>query len=172
MINKITNNVWQLDFKLFSSCIYLVKLKKQIILFDTGSLLARNELKRDLEELKVNLESIDVVILTHHHFDHVGNNSLFKNAKIYGSKLDFKSDKVINIDKLNIKEFKIIKTPGHSKGSFCVLYKDILFSGDTIFDNGYIGRTDLPGSNPEEMKKSLENLNKIKYKILCPGHLL
>jgi len=171
MINKISSNVWQLDFKLFSSCVYIVKIKKQIILFDTGSFLARNELKKDLKELKINPEEIKTVILTHNHFDHAGNISLIKNAKIYGDKSDFKSDKILDIGKLKIKEFKIIKTPGHTKGSFCVLYKDILFSGDTIFDKGYIGRTDFPESQPEKMKQSLEKLNKIKYKILCPGHL-
>ena len=171
MINKIKNNVLQLNFKLFSSCIYLIKLKKQIILFDTGSPLARKELKTDLKKIKIKPEDIDIIILTHNHFDHIGNNSLFKNAKIYGNKLDFKSDKIKDVNKLKIKEFKIIKTPGHTKGSFCVLYKDILFSGDTIFNNGYIGRTDLPNSQPEKMKQSLEKINKIKYKILCPGHL-
>jgi len=171
MINKITKNIWQLNFKLFSSCIYIVKLKKQILLFDTGSFLARDELKKNLGTLKIKPEEINIIILTHNHFDHIGNNSLFKNAKIYGSKLDFKPNKILDINKLKIKEFKIIKTPGHTSGSFCILYKNILFSGDTIFDNGYIGRTDLPNSQPKKMKQSLEKLNGIKYKILCPGHL-
>jgi len=46
----------------------------------------------------------------------------------------------------------------------------ILFSGDTIFHRGTIGRTDLPTSLPKEMDKSLKKLAKYKYDILCPGH--
>jgi len=56
----------------------------------------------------------------------------------------------------------------------CYLYEDVLFSGDTIFDkeHNYVGRTDLPESNPEAMQESLEKLKKLNYKILCPGHLV
>ncbi|MBL7059316.1 MBL fold metallo-hydrolase [Candidatus Pacearchaeota archaeon] len=172
MIKKINKNVIELSFKNFGSCIYLVNINKKIILIDTGSLLTRSELKEDLENLKINPEKIDIVILTHNHWDHTGNNKLFSNAKFYGNKKDFKKEKILDIDNLNIKEFKIIQTPGHTKGSFCILYKDILFSGDTIFHKGYIGRTDLPGGDPDEIQKSLKKLSKIKYKTLCPGHLL
>jgi len=70
-----------------------------------------------------------------------------------------------------IKEIKIIKTPGHSKDSLCFLYEDILFSGDTIFYNGGRGRTDLPGGSEPAILESIEKLKKIKYKILCPGHI-
>ena len=73
---------------------------------------------------------------------------------------------------LPIKEIKVITTPGHTKDSVCFFYEDILFSGDTIFGQGYLGRTDFPESEPEKMQKSLEKLKKINYKILCPGHLV
>ena len=76
-----------------------------------------------------------------------------------------------DIKKLTTEKFKLINTPGHSKGSICILYEDILFSGDTIFHNGIIGRTDLPGSSETEMQKSLEKLKLIKFKISCPGHI-
>ena len=172
MIKEINKNVTSLNFSNFGSCVYLVKLNKKFILIDTGSILTRNELKKDLEKLKINPKEIEIIILTHNHWDHTGNNKLFSNAKIYGNKKDFKKEKVLDINKLNLKEFKIISTPGHTEGSFCILYKDILFSGDTIFHNGYIGRTDLPGGDYDKIQKSLAKLSKIKYKILCPGHLL
>ena len=76
----------------------------------------------------------------------------------------------MDLDNLKMKEIVIIKTPGHTRGSVCFLYEDVLFSGDTIFHNG-IGRTDLPGGSETEMKNSLEKLKKIDYKILCPGHV-
>lgn len=170
MIQKIKQNIWQLHFQSFGSCVYLVKLKNKNILIDTGSPLNRNELIEDLRELNLDLNKINILILTHNHWDHAGNIELFKNAKIYGDKQDFKDEKILDINKLNIKEFKIIKTPGHTKGSISLVYQDVLFSGDTLFYDG-IGRTDLPTSIPEKMQESLEKLQKINYKILCPGHI-
>ena len=72
-------------------------------------------------------------------------------------------------DVAKLKMFKIIETPGHTGGSICLLYKDVLFTGDTLFDCG-CGRVDLPSSEPSLMKESLEKLEKIKYKFFCPGH--
>jgi glyoxylase-like metal-dependent hydrolase (beta-lactamase superfamily II) len=161
MINKIKENVWQLHFKEFGSCVYLIKLK-ELILIDTSSKECRNELLSDLKELKIKPEEIKIIILTHDHYDHIENNNLFTQAKIYSKR---------KIGQLNIPEFKFINAPGHSKEDICILYRNILFSGDVIFHNGYIGRTDFPESNPKKMQESLEKLKKIKFEILCPGHL-
>ncbi len=172
MIKKIKDNIWQLNFEEFGSCVYLIKLKNKNILIDTGSSLNRDELINDLKELEIKPSKINILLLTHNHFDHTENIDLFSEAEIYGSKKDFNNKNIIDINKLNIKEFNIIETPGHSKGGICILYNDVLFSGDTIFNNGFIGRTDLPGSSHKEMIKSLKKLQKINYKILCPGHLV
>ena len=171
MIKKIKQNIFQLCFTLFGSCVYLIKIKDKNIIIDTGSSLNKKELISDLKELKINPSEIDILILTHDHWDHTGNIKLFKNAKIYASKKEFTQDHIIDIDKLNVKEFQIIHTPGHSKGGFCILYEDVLFSGDTIFHNYGIGRMDLKGGSEEDMAKSLKLLEKINYKILCPGHV-
>ena len=48
----------------------------------------------------------------------------------------------------------LIHTPGHTPGSQCVLVDGRLISGDTLFIDG-CGRTDLPGSDPVEMYRSL-----------------
>jgi glyoxylase-like metal-dependent hydrolase (beta-lactamase superfamily II) len=172
MIKKIKNNLWQLNFQEFGSCVYILIIENKKIIIDTGSPMNKQELIQDLKELKINSEDIDIMILTHNHFDHIGNIDLFTNAKIYGSKEDFKQENIIDIDKLPIKEFKIIKTPGHTPGGISILYKDILFSGDTIFEHGYVGRTDFPGGDYKELQKSIEKLKKVKYKTLCPGHLV
>lgn len=172
-ITKLAENLWQIDFSLFGSCVYLFKYKKKNIIVDTGAKWNILELKKFLEELKTPAEKVDLVILTHNHFDHVGNISLFKNAKIYGSKEDFSKERVLDIQELKLEAMQIIETPGHSKGGICLWFpqEKILFSGDTLFERGIIGRTDIPGSNPGDMRKSLEKLTKLDFKILCPGHI-
>ena len=170
MIQKIKNNIWQLSFTSFGSCVYLIKINEKNILVDTSSSANKHELTKNLKKLNLSPSNINAVILTHNHWDHVGNIDIFENAKIYSSKKDFPEKEILDLDKLKIPEFEIIKTSGHTKGSFCILYDDVLFSGDTIFHNG-IGRMDLPGGSETEMKNSLEKLKKINYKILCPGHV-
>lgn len=52
-----------------------------------------------------------------------------------------------------------IHTPGHTEGSTCFYLRGegLLFSGDLLF-KGNIGRTDLPGSDPEAMADSLSRI--------------
>lgn len=83
--------------------------------------------------------------------------------------------KVKTIELLGLK-FDIIHSPGHTPGSICLLDKKnkILFSGDTIFANNSIGRTDFAYSNRQNMTESLEKLKDLKNKGLYgqvyPGH--
>jgi len=53
--------------------------------------------------------------------------------------------------------FKVLETPGHSPGSVCFYNEanDFLIGGDLIFKDG-VGRTDLPGSNPLDLIKSIK----------------
>ena len=170
MLHKLKNNVFKFYFTQFGSYVYLIKLKDKNILIDTGSKLNKKELKKDLEELNIHLSEINIIILTHAHWDHTGNISIFPNAKVYASKKLSKSKKLIDIDKLKIRGIKIIETPGHSIDSICILYKEFLFSGDTLFHRGTTGRTDLPTSSQKEMDKSIEKLSDTNYEILCPSH--
>jgi len=161
MINKIKNNLFQLHFKKFGSCVYLLLLEFKILI-DTSSSDNKQELVEDLKELMIKPEDISIVLLTHQHWDHTGNLELFSNADIY----DYK-----NIDEFHVNSIKVIKTPGHTPDGLCFLYEDVLFSGDTIFHQGGRGRTDLPGGNENAIQESIRKLEKVKYKILCPGHL-
>ena len=65
----------------------------------------------------------------------------------------------------------LIHTPGHTPGSQCLLVEGRLLSGDTLFLEG-CGRTDLPGSDPEEMYNTLsQRLASISDDtVLYPGH--
>lgn len=57
--------------------------------------------------------------------------------------------------------WKVIHTPGHTPGSIC-LYKanETLISGDTLFDYGGYGRTDMAGGDEVLIIKSLSRLRK------------
>lgn len=68
---------------------------------------------------------------------------------------------------------KVLHTPGHSPGSVCYWNQEdkVLFSGDTLFADGY-GRTDLLGGSEKQI---CESLFWISRKIpsgtrLLPGH--
>ena len=71
----------------------------------------------------------------------------------------------------------VIHTPGHTKGSMCLLFafrtpdgiKKYLFSGDTLFA-GSVGRTDIGGSMPD-MLNSIQRLSGLPDDIyVLPGH--
>ncbi len=69
-------------------------------------------------------------------------------------------------------DFEILHTPGHSKGSVCLVLpgEGVLFSGDTLFRAGY-GRMDLYGGSPEEMVRSLRRLFELPAETrVYPGH--
>jgi glyoxylase-like metal-dependent hydrolase (beta-lactamase superfamily II) len=182
-MEKLAENIWKLNV---DSNIYFLDLKEKIII-DTGPSNYKEVVRRELGKV-IDLNKIDKVIFTHLHYDHSGNFDLFPNADFYASKEEvefFKKNKMgailnpVLVSKFNIElkaieeldGFDIIKTPGHTAGGMCLLYKKkkILFSGDTLFFNAH-GRTDLPGSDSKKMKDSLKKLEEMDYEILAPGH--
>ncbi len=133
------------------------------------------------------------ILLTHGHDDHTGavddlvdeyhcpvyihkeDESLIKTVgSIYagGSKHPITSPVSTFEDSLilgNFK-FKIYHTPGHTSGSVLIRYKNVLFTGDTLFAND-IGRTDLYSGNDDEMNESLKFINTLESDlIIYPGH--
>ncbi len=70
-------------------------------------------------------------------------------------------------------EFKVIHTPGHTKGSTSLYCKEenCLFSGDTLF-RGTWGRTDVPTGSLEAIMDSIVNkLMILPAETICyPGH--
>ena len=182
-MEKLAENIYKINAD--SNLFFLDFDEKTVI--DTGPPNYKGDISKELSGL-TDLAKIKKVVFTHLHYDHIGNFDLFPNAQFFASEEEidyFKKHKIkailhplfaakFNIDLKPLKELKgfdIIKTPGHTIGSICLLYKKekILFSGDTLFYNGF-GRTDFPNSNPEDMEKSLEKLRKLGYKILAPGH--
>ena len=59
-------------------------------------------------------------------------------------------------------EFKAIHTPGHTIGSMCYIAEDVIFTGDTIFENS-IGRTDFPTGDYPTLVRSLKRIKELKF---------
>ena len=51
-------------------------------------------------------------------------------------------------------ELDVVHAPGHSPGCVMLVGGGVVFSGDVLF-RGSIGRTDLPDSDPAQMRESL-----------------
>ncbi|MDE4908470.1 MBL fold metallo-hydrolase [Methanogenium marinum] len=67
---------------------------------------------------------------------------------------------------------KVIHTPGHTPGSICLWDQEDenLISGDTVFADGGVGRTDFPGGSQEELVHSLDRLAGYDVQAIWPGH--
>ena len=75
--------------------------------------------------------------------------------------------------------WKVLHTPGHTPGSVCLFKanatdngRGILISGDTLFDYGGYGRTDMYGGDELEIQKSLARLQQEipAGTLVYPGH--
>jgi glyoxylase-like metal-dependent hydrolase (beta-lactamase superfamily II) len=158
---------------------YLLLTKKPAII-DTGTYpdVILNNLRENIKP-----KELKYIILTHHHYDHTTATLAVKretSAEILiheedANYLDFKPDRTLKDNEiLNLGDvkLKIIHTPGHTPGSIC-LYEPkskTLFSGDTVFPFGGVGRTDLLGGNTKKIIDSIKRLTKLDVKILYPGH--
>ncbi|MCL6549044.1 MAG: MBL fold metallo-hydrolase [Alicyclobacillus sp.] len=75
-----------------------------------------------------------------------------------------------DVVRIGSETFTIWHTPGHSPGSVCLVNPAIAFTGDTLFA-GTIGRTDLPLSDPDAMRRSLLRVRDLPDSAtLYPGH--
>ena len=84
------------------------------------------------------------------------------------------SGDVIELGELRV---RLLHTPGHTPGSQCFLLEEAnrpgaLVSGDTLF-LGSCGRVDLPGADPEDMYRSLNQILRAlpDDTLIYPGHL-
>lgn len=136
------------------------------------------------EYIKEHELSLRGILLTHHHYDHVGAVERIRDAiecpvylhrsdcDMYRKKVDVYMEDGDVID-LEGEEIKVINTPGHTKGGVCFLSEKsrVCFTGDTIF-NVDLGRTDLEDGSEQEMRDSILNIiDKFPNDIMIyPGH--
>ena len=140
-----------------------------------------------------------MIVATHCHYDHAGGlHDLVEEfgCEAYAGELDTPSirdaddrytlasafDGVVRpVDVRDLKDgdvldlgdsrFRVISTPGHTRGSIC-LYDEAsgaLISGDTLFETG-VGRTDFAGGSMTDLRRSLAVLSNIDIRELYPGH--
>ena len=187
-IKKITNKAMDMNS-------YVLIKQKSMTVIDPGF-----NGKAILDLMKNKKYDLEAVLLTHGHYDHIrdiemiGENQSFKvyiHAKDFAALYDvkknysaafghnFKLKQSIQVKQLSqdqvihllSEQINVMHTPGHTFGSVMYLYRNNVFSGDTIFYDS-IGRTDLFSGNfnairrsLNKIKKSLSNNNKI-----WPGH--
>ncbi|MBO7432034.1 MAG: MBL fold metallo-hydrolase [Elusimicrobia bacterium] len=165
---------------------------KKAIIIDPGQ-----DGKKTIEKIENLKLKPELLINTHGHFDHTFSDDIIRQKykiplAIHKDDTDMLADAnknfstiignpvIINkadiiFDKEETKEtsfckYSVIYTPGHSKGSVCILIDNHLFAGDTVFKNS-IGRTDLYGGNYDELILSLQKIKKLSQDtIIYPGH--
>lgn len=69
--------------------------------------------------------------------------------------------------------FQVIETPGHSQGGICLYCQKekVIFTGDSLFARGLVGKTTMQYCSKEDLQKSLEKIFKLPSDtLLYPGH--
>lgn len=168
---------------------------KEAMVIDPGG-----EANRIIDILNILDCNLKYIFITHCHADHIGAVAELKREKggkilisrsdsegLYNDDINLAS--YINMEKPELEadsrlddedlihigkiEFKVIATPGHTKGGLC-LYSEkegLVFTGDTLF-SGTWGRTDLPtGSFIEIITSITDRLMPLPDEtIVYPGH--
>ena len=162
------------------------------ILIDVG--MDSSDIIMELEK-HIDLHDLELIILTHCHYDHSGGAGgvaaatgakiaihkndapLLLNPNASASRLFGKNAPIIVPDILlaggeKFGELEIIHTPGHTPGGICLYDQKskTLFSGDTVFQDGSFGRTDLYGGDSSQLIGSIKKLTLLDVNIMYPGH--
>jgi glyoxylase-like metal-dependent hydrolase (beta-lactamase superfamily II) len=148
------------------------------------------------EELAERGWTLKLIVSTHGHWDHIGDNAAVADhtgANIAVHPLDrerladpkplwapfeippsMPAVELAEGDEIRFGaiRLRVLHTPGHTEGSVCLYSPDLgrLFSGDTLFAGGW-GRVDLPGGSAEQMVESLGRLAGLDDPLgVLPGH--
>ena len=130
-----------------------------------------------------------MIVATHGHFDHImaayalqlaynipfyiHEEDIFLLSRMQSSAKHFLGLKEVDPPPVpsKIKDLTFIHTPGHTPGSICLPVGDVLFTGDTIFADGAVGRTDFSYSKPLLLAESIKKI--LSYPVgtrILSGH--
>lgn len=175
-----------LPIGLYGENIYVLHDGNHVLIVDPG------KYPKEIAKCISASESVDGIVLTHGHEDHTGavddlvdlyHCPVYMDMDDYDL-VDPKSSRKHGFDapvyaritplegntKVGHFTLDVMKTPGHTKGSVVIHYRNLLFTGDTLFA-GSVGRTDLFGGSEEEMRNSLRKLKSLPQDwIVLPGH--
>jgi len=194
---KVIENVFALD-STKGNYAYLI-IDKEIILIDTGRPGQGKAILKELESMGINPKNIKHILLTHNDVDHIGNAAMLQvatGAKLWSSKEDLPYiygkikrpgvKKIISAlikveipkniitfgDNDNLPSILVIKTPGHSPGHVCFLYKDILFAGDLVMNRGSKLKPSfrIMTWDRKILLESIKKVSKYNFKWICPAH--
>lgn len=161
---------------------YIVYVNQRCLVIDPG--FESDRVLRTCDTLGLTIEA---VLLTHGHFDHVG--GVKKIAEKTGCRVFLHPEECqmptyLTSGELHYTDaygegdaftlaglpFSVLHTPGHTPGSVCLCFKNVMFTGDTLFA-GSCGRTDLPGGDGKAIRASLKRLAAIPGDLMVyPGH--
>lgn len=151
------------DSEVFTSNAYLA-LGERTVLVDAGSMPGVEDV------IMEHTDSLDAVLLTHQHSDHVGELDAVLDS--YDCPLVTYDDHPRATDyfedgdsvRIAEKAFEVVYTPGHADDHVCFLGDETVFTGDVVvynddaFTNGSFGRTDMPGQSRELLIQSIQEL--------------
>ena len=149
----------------FTSNAWLAVGEKDVLV-DAGSA----EPDETLERVREHTDTLDAVVLTHQHGDHVGSLDAVLDAfdaPLYAYDDHPRRDKVLEPgDEIRIgdEDCEVVYTPGHADDHVSLVGERSVFTGDVVvyndeaFDDGSFGRTDMPGQSREELIESVRRL--------------
>jgi hydroxyacylglutathione hydrolase len=145
----------------------------------------QKDLSRPLGFLRDHQLTLECVLLTHSHHDHIAGvpelAERYPTIPIYChpddahrmGRIRTKAVREGDVIFIGSQKIQALHTPGHSAGEICYLLEGkppALFSGDTLFIRD-CGRTDLPTGDDQQLFESLQRLKKLDpTTVIYPGH--